>query len=312
MVLGNDMVRVRNLASGLVLAAFCGTFAAAQDPHPVFTSHADLVVLHVNVFDGRSDAVPDLPRHAFQVLEDGQPQAITLFVGADVPVAVGLVLDASSSMIARQSMLTSGGAAFARASRPEDELFTIHFNENVRFGLPDGVPFTSRATLLHAAIARAQPGGKTALHDAVVAGLDHLEFSSHQKRILVVLSDGEDNASRHSEAEMLERARTSNAIVYTVSNANRRQGIGGNDRVLRRLAETTGGVARFPRSDQDVVESLDRVAASIRRGYMIGYVPDTPRDGQYHRVQVSVRVPGQKDLRVRSRDGYRAHHADVQ
>jgi Ca-activated chloride channel family protein len=178
--------------------------------------------------------------------------------------------------------------------------------------LPDGIPFTSRPALLHAALARVQPGGKTALHDAVMAGLDHLEFSGHQKRILVVLSDGEDNASRHSEAEMLERARASSAIVYTVSNANRRQGIGGNDGVLRRLAETTGGVARFPRSDRDVVDSLDRVAGSIRRGYMIGYVPDTPRDGRLHRVQVDVRMPGYKDLRVRSRDGYRAHHAEAQ
>ena len=303
---------VRHLALGFVLAAFCGTFAAGQNPQPVFTSHADLVVLHVNVFDGRSDAVPDLPQDAFQVLEDGKPQAITLFTGADVPVAVGLVLDASSSMISRQSMLTSGGAAFARASRPEDEIFTIHFNENVRFGLPDGMPFTSHPALLHAALARVQPRGKTALHDAVMAGLDHLEFSSHQKRILVVLSDGEDNASRHTESEMLESARASNAIVYTVSNANRRQGIGGNDGVLRRLAETTGGIARFPRNDRDVVENLDRVAGSIRRGYMIGYAPDTPRDGRYHRVQVAVRVPGQtKDLRVRSRDGYRAH-ADAQ
>jgi len=302
---------VRHLASGFVVAALCGTLAAAQDPHPVFTSHADLVVLHVNVFDGRSDAVPNLPRHAFQVLEDGRPQAITLFVGADVPVAVGLVLDASSSMIARQSMLTSGGAAFARASRPEDELFTIHFNENVRFGLPPGVPFTSHPALLRAALARVHPGGKTALHDAVIAGLDHLEFASHQKRIFVVLSDGEDNASRHSEAEMLERARTSNAIVYTVSNADRRHGLGGDDRVLRRLAVATGGVARFPDNDRDVVASLDRVAGSIRRGYMIGYVPDTPRDGRLHRVQVGVHIAGFKDLRVRSRDEYRAHHAEA-
>jgi Ca-activated chloride channel family protein len=299
---------VRHRVSGLVLAAFCWTSAVGQeqDPRPVFTSHADLVVLHVNVFDRESDAVPDLPQDAFQVLEDGQPQAIALFAGADVPVAAGLVLDASSSMIARQTMLASGGAAFARAGRPEDELFTIHFNENVRFGLPEGMPFTSRATLLQAALARVRPGGKTALYDAVMAGLDHLELASHQKRILVVLSDGEDNASRHSEGEMLERAHASNAIVYTVSNANRRQGIGGNDRTLRRLAAAAGGVARFPGSDREVVEDLDRLAGNIRRGYVIGYVPATPSDGRYHRIQVLVRAPGHKNLRVRSRDGYRA------
>ena len=112
----------------------------------VFRAHSDLVVLHVNVFDGRSDAVPDLPQDAFSVVEDGKPQEITFFNSADVPVAVGLVVDNSGSMIARQQMVVAGGLAFADASHPEDELFVIVFNENVRFGLPPTVPFTHNKT----------------------------------------------------------------------------------------------------------------------------------------------------------------------
>lgn len=305
-----------NVTRNLLLATlFCVPAVAVQNTQDVFRSESDLVVLHVNVLNGRSDVVPDLSQDVFSVLEDDTPQDITFFSSAaDVPVAVGLVLDNSGSMIARQGMVIAGGGAFARSSHPGDELFTIHFNERIDFGLPGGLAFTDRQSLLDAALARFRAGGRTALHDAVIAGLDHLDTASHQKRVLVVLSDGEDNASTHSEDEMIERARTSSAIVYTISNANRRDGMAGDARLLRKLAEVAGGVAYFPDSDRKVVETLDQVAASIRRGYLIGYMPsNTVHDGTYRRVKVIVNTPGQKNLRVRSRDGYRAHnHPDGQ
>jgi Ca-activated chloride channel homolog len=306
---------VRQMMRVVVLAALCwAPVVAVQDTQEVFKSESDLVVLHVNVFNGRSDAVPELPQSAFSVFEDDQPQEITFFSGADVPVAVGLILDNSSSMIARQGMLITGGAAFARSSHDNDELFTIHFNEHIQFGLPGGMLFTDRGTLLQAALSRYRPGGRTALYDAVIAGLHRLESASNQKRVLVVLSDGEDNASAHSEDAMLERARASNTMIYTVSNnANRYGDNGGDAGVLRRLARVTGGMAYFPDTDREVVESLDRIAGNIRRGYLIGYVPSNAvHDGTYRRVTVLVRAPGKRNLRVQSRDGYRAHnHADA-
>jgi Ca-activated chloride channel homolog len=307
---GKNKIMVRHLARDLLLWAMCcAPLIAVQEPLQVFRSESDLVVLHVNVFDGRSDAVPDVPQSAFTVLENDEGQEITFFSGADVPVTVGLILDNSSSMIARQHMVIAGSKAFARSSHTEDELFTIHFNERAQFGLPAGMPFTNRQTLLSSALARFGPGGKTALYDAVMAGLDHLEFATHQKRVLVVLSDGEDNASTHTEEEMIAHARDSNAIVYTVSTANPRYGLPGDAGVLRKLANVAGGVAYFPDGDDEVVESFDRIAANIRRGYLIGYIPtNTAHDGTYRRVKVGVRVPGQKNLRVRSRDGYRTHH----
>lgn len=305
---------LRHSAGWVVIAFFVSAplIARQEAPAAVFRSESDLVVLHVNVFDGRSDAVPDLMQDAFRVLENGEPQEITFFAGADVPVTVGLILDNSSSMIARQGMLVAGGQAFARSSHPEDELFTVHFNEHVRFGLPAGLPFTNRETLLQAALARFRPGGMTALHDAVMAGLDHLEFASHQKRVLVVLSDGDDNASRHSRREMMERARTSDAIVYAIANGNSRQGLDSNPRVMRELANVSGGVALFPKDDADVVEAFDTVAANIRRGYLLGYSPTNgAHDGTFRRVEVRVAPPGKRNLKVRSRDGYRAaYHAD--
>lgn len=283
----------------------------AQDPQTTFRSETDLVVLHVNVFDGRSDAVPNLPQSAFRVFEDDRVQDITFFSGADVPVAVGLVLDASGSMISRQNMVIAGGTAFARSSHPEDELFTIHFNEHVRYGLPPALPFTSTQSLLHAALAAYRPVGKTALHDAVIAGLEHLEKATHQKRVLVVLSDGEDNASRSSENDMIDRARDSDAIIYTISNANRRIGMAGNPKILRRLADISGGLAYFPSSDEKVVASFDEIAGNIRRGYSIGYVPtNTNHDGGFRRVKVMVLVPGRTNLSIRTRDGYRTADHD--
>ena len=296
----------------VALGAAAPLVAATPDPAPpalqVFRAHSDLVVLHVNVFDGRSDAVPDLPQDAFSVVEDGKPQKISFFNSADVPVSVGLVLDNSGSMIARQKMVVAGGLAFAQATHPEDELFVVIFNENVRFGLPQTVAFTKNPVMVHGAMSRFPPGGKTALHDAVVAAIDHLENAEHQKRVLIVLSDGEDNASLVSRDDMLAKAARSNTIVYTVS--HRTAGLTGDDGnrgLLRKLADTSGGIAYFPRTDAEVVSAFEEIAQNIRRGYALGYVPsNAAHDGAFRRVIVRVRAPGHSNLRVRARDGYLA------
>ena len=302
--------------SWILIAGVLGTagvFAAPRQDAPaaVFHSQSDLVVLHVNVFDGHSDAVPNLPREAFLVFEDDKPQEITFFSNADVPVAVGLAIDNSGSMIARRAMVVAGGTAFAASSHPEDQLFTVIFNEHVRFGLPSVMPFTTNRAHLQSALTRYPPGGKTALYDAVIAGLDRLDQASLQKHVFVVLSDGEDNASTHSEKEMLERARRSDAIVYTVSNANMQTGMGGDPGVLKRLAQTTGGLAYFPKSDEGVVKAFDEIAENIRRGYSIGYVPtNSARDGAYRKVKVMGLKRGRNNFSVRSRNGYTAPGTD--
>lgn len=287
-----------------------GTPETREQP-PVFRSESNLVVLHVNVFDGRSDAVPDLPQSAFQVLEDDAPQAISLFNSEQVPVAVGLIIDNSGSMITRRDMVLAGTREFAQSSHADDELFTIVFNENIRFGLPDAMAFTRNRAVLEASLRRYPAGGLTALHDAVIEGLEHLQESRHQKRVLVVLSDGDDNASRHSEENMLDRAARSDALIYTVSTAQL-SARGGNANLLRKLARRSGGVAYRPETEADVVSSFAEIAGNIRRGYSIGYTPtNTARDGRFRRVKVSVRAPGYKNLHVSARDGYLApRHAE--
>jgi len=190
-------------------------------------------------------------------------------------------------------------------------LFTVIFNEYVRFGLPPVMRFTTNQAHLQAALSRYPPGGKTALYDAVVAALDRLDEASLQKHVLVVLSDGDDNASRRSEKDMLERARRSDAIVYAVSNSNEQIGMGGDPGVLKKLAETTGGLAYFPKSENAVVTDFNEIATNIRRGYSIGYVPTNgARDGAFRKVKVMVRMRGNNRFSVRSRHGYTAPGAD--
>ena len=303
-----------SLLSAALAVAVLPIRAQQQDtpPPPVFKAESELVVLHVNVFDGRSDAVPNLPEQVFQVAEDEQPQRITFFSNEDVPVAVGLVVDNSGSMITRRAMVTAGAKAFAASSHPEDEVFAIIFNEHVRLGLPEQVKFTTNRAQIEVAVSRFAPGGRTALHDAVVAGLEHLQEASHQKRVLVVLSDGEDNASMHSDDAMFERASRSDTLIYAISTADLVSDVG-KPGVLKKLARVSGGVAYTPKSEREVVDAFREIAENIRRGYSIGYVPtNQTHDGRFRRVKVSVRGPGRKDLKVVARNGYLApHHSDA-
>ena len=298
--------RVQHL---LLAAAFCAAIPliarAAQDEQ-VFKAGAELVVLHVNVFNGRSDAVPDLPQSAFTVFEDDKPQEISFFSAGDVPVTVGLVIDNSTSMLTERELVVAGTNSFAQSSHPEDEMFAIVFNEHVRRGLPDTIQFTTNRLQLQASLHRYQPGGKTAFYDAVIEGLNHLDRGMYQKHVLVVLSDGGDNASRHSEQEMLDRAAMSNALVYTVVDPDVFTPGEGDKGVLKRLAKLSGGVAYFPTSSKELVKDFEEIAGNIRRGYSIGYVPPWTQHvhNQTHRVKVLVRAPGRKDLSARVRSGY--------
>jgi len=288
----------RNARHFLLGAAICSAVP--------FIIHAELVVLHVNVFDKRSDAVPQLPQSAFTVFEDDKPQDIAFFSAGDVPVTIGLIIDNSTSMLTERDMVVSGASAFAESSHPDDQMFAIVFNEHVRKGLPDTIEFTKNRLQLRASLVRFPPGGKTAFYDAVIAGLDHLEKAGYQKRVLVVMSDGGDNASRHTEQEMLDRVSSSSALVYTVLDPNVVVPGESKPAALRRLAKLSGGVSYFPKTDRDLVADFQEIAGNIRRGYSIGYSPSGAQHhhDQRHRVKVMVRVPGRTDLSVRVRNGY--------
>jgi len=264
----------------------------------------DLVVLPATVRDRHGLRVSDLHANDFEVFEDHVPQRIRLFRHEDIPVTVGLVVDHSGSMRPKLAEVTTGARTFVRSSNAEDQMFVVNFNETVSLGLPDAIGFTTSAEELERAIWRAPAAGETALYDAIVKALARLQAGGRDKKVLVVISDGADNASAHSLAQVLEMAARSSAIIYTVG-LFAPDDHDANPKVLHRLAEATGGEAFFPGELSEVVAICERIAHDIRNQYTIGYVSsNVKRDGVYRAVRVAAQAPDHGKLFVRSRPGY--------
>jgi Ca-activated chloride channel homolog len=272
-------------------------------PPPVFRStSSELVVLPVVVTDDRGQFVSELDRSNFTVFDNGRATPVELFTNEDTPVTVGLVLDTSSSMRAKLGEVIAATMRFANSSHPQDELFVIRFNDDVRHALRDHrFLLASDSSALESALTSLVPEGRTALYDALMAGLDHLDNGTRARKILIAISDGGDNASRATLDRVLERARKSNATIYTIGIFDRNDPDRNPD-VLKSLAEATGGERFLPRSAGPLVLACERIAREIRSGYTIGYTPPF-RDGAYHRVRVVVESPDRK-LRIRTRPGY--------
>ena len=263
-----------------------------------------LVVLHATVSDRRGGFVSSLREQDFAVYEDGVPQRIRLFRHEDIPVTVGLVVDHSGSMRLKLAEVAAAARTFAQSSNPEDQMFVVNFNENVTLGLPDAIQFTDSSAELERAIGRALATGKTALYDAIAKALEQLQAGSRDKKVLIVISDGDDTASVHSRAQAMKMAEQSSAIIYTVGLFDHGDP-DANPGVLHRLAKATGGEAFFPEQLSAVVAICERIARDIRTQYTIGYVPtNATRDGAYRAIRVLARAKGHDRLSVRTRTGY--------
>jgi Ca-activated chloride channel homolog len=268
--------------------------------------NADSVVLHATVQNRKGILVSGLGKDNFQVYEDGVPQQIDYFSHEDIPVTVGLVVDNSGSMSPKRPEVIAAAMAFARSSNPADQMFVVNFNEHVSFGLPDNTPFTDHAAQLQVALSRIVSNGETALYDAVAAAIEHLKKGYRDKKVLIVISDGGDNASKHNLAQIMATARQSDAIIYTIGlfiaeDPDRNPG------VLKRLAKDTGGEAFLPEALSEVVPICEQIARDIRNQYTIAYVPtNRKQDGTYRVIQVKVGAPGHGRLFVRTRAGYTA------
>jgi VWFA-related protein len=196
----------------------------------------------------------------------------------------------------------AAATSFVDASNPQDEMFTINFNEDVWPGLPHGLPFTSDRDELKRALLRAGTRGRTALFDALRTSLEHLQSGQRQKKVLIVISDGGDNASTTRFEDVLATALRMNAVIYTISIYDE-QNREGDKRILKKLAAVTGGEAFFPRHVTEASSILGRIARDIRSGYTIGYIPAASHDG-YRPVRVTVNATDRRKLRVRARSGY--------
>jgi VWFA-related protein len=264
----------------------------------------DLVVLHATVRDRTNDIVSDLRVEHFEVFEDGVRQSIKMFLNEDLPVTVGLVVDHSGSMRPKLNEVTAAARAFVRSSNPDDEMFVVNFNEDVRLGLRPAIPFTNQADELELAIAGSPTIGKTALYDAIGKALKHLEKGRHDKKVLVVFSDGGDNASSLTLEQVGNLARTSSALIYTVGIFDEHQP-DRNPGVLRRLSKASGGEAYFPAGNAALASACKRIAHEIRNQYTIGYhCSGSSQTSAFRRIRVTAKASGRGRLTVQTRSGY--------
>jgi len=281
------------------------------------SSVVDLVVLRATVLDKKGRMVNNLEKNDFRVYEDGRLQNLSVFSHADIPVTMGIVIDDSGSMKEKRPAVNAAALAFVDTSNPSDQVFVVNFNDSYYLDTPGD--FAANMEDLRAALAKIDSRGGTALYDAVMASLDHLRLGNRDKKVLLVITDGEDDASRYTFADLLKYAQQSNAVIYTI-------GLLGDDdnpsklfktlshedrhakKILEQLAEATGGQAYFPKSLADVDPVCRQVAHDIRNQYTLAYYPSNKNaDGTFRAVKVEAFEPGShKRLIVRTKPGYYA------
>jgi Ca-activated chloride channel homolog len=268
----------------------------------VFRKQVEEVQLHATVLDDKHRMVTDLAKQDFAVYENGQPQQITSFDRRDIPVSLGIVIDNSGSMRDKRPAVNQAALNLVKASNPKDEVFIVNFNDEYYLDQD----FTANLTQMKEGLEKIDSRGGTALYDAVVASADHLDKNAKlDKKVLLVVTDGEDNASRESLEQAIRKLQKENGpTVYTI-------GILGEERqkrarrALAALAENTGGISYFPK-DLSEVDSISReVAHDIRNQYIIGYKPASGKqDTGYRTVRVEAKAPGHGKMSVRTRTGY--------
>lgn len=263
----------------------------------------NLVQLPVRVIDGEGHSVTGLTKSAFRLLVDDVPQEITVFQGEDAPVTAGIVVDNSASMAPKREDVIAAALAFARASNPKDQMFVVHFNNTVRFTLPEGKRFTGDVSELEAAIGAFQLGGTTAFYDALVKAEEHMNFADYVRKVLLTITDGGDNSSRASLSDALKGARDRSVIIYPIGIFDQNDP-DRNPAALKSIAEQTGGEAYFPTQVSETQAICVRIARDIREEYTIGF--PGAEDGQFHHIKLTVLDSTHGPLQVHTRNGYLA------
>jgi len=293
---------------------------ASEKKRREYTINVDvnLVVLHATVLDKKGRQVNDLKQDHFRVYENGVLQKLAVFSHADIPVTLGIVIDDSGSMRDKRQAVNAAAVTFVKTSNPQDQVFVVNFNDVYYLDTPGD--FATNLEELKSALDKIDSRGGTALRDAVYASLDHIKLGNRDKKVLLVVTDGEDNASRYTFEELINYAQKGNAVIYTIGllgveepsglfkkSSGSRQAA----KELRKIAEVTGGQPYFPQSLDEVEATCVKIARDIRNQYTLAYYPtNTAKDGTYRVVRVDATAPrGKERLAVRTRTGYYAPKA---
>jgi VWFA-related protein len=300
-------VRKRSVIAGTVLLALAAGVLWAQD-QPIFRSDTRLVVCHVTVVDKNGHFVTNLPQDAFTVFENGAPQPIKIFRREDVPVSLGLIIDNSGSMRDKRTKVEAAALALVKDSNPDDEVFVVNFNDEAFLDNPHGKSFTSDIKEMEEALTRIDSRGGTAMRDAVRMSIDHLKEKAHKdKKVLVAVTDGNDNASVVSLENLVKASQQSEVLIYGIGllGEEERREAQRAQRALKSLANATGGEVFFPKDAGEVDKIAHQVAKDIRSQYTVEYTPtNTAMDGTFRQIKVTVKAPGNPTVRTRS--GYYA------
>jgi Ca-activated chloride channel family protein len=270
--------------------------------------NVDLVVLHTTVVDDRQRFADGLKQENFRVFEDKVEQKLSVFRREDVPVSMGLVIDNSGSMRDKRPRVNEAALTFVQASNPQDEAFVVNFNDD--FYLDLDKDFTSSIPELKEALERIDSRGSTALYDAIIGSMDHLKKASKDKRVLLVVTDGEDNTSHNSLERTIREIQKTDTVIYTIGllSQETKRSAKKAKKALEDIAKASGGAYYFPENVEDVHNICQQVAHDIRNQYILAYYPtNNKRDGTFRAVNVEVIPPrGRGKLVPRTRNGYYA------
>jgi Ca-activated chloride channel family protein len=279
---------------GAPIAHACAMGCEQEGPVAQFSSQVQLVEAYATVTDAKGELVTGLRREDFEVYENNQLQEVSAFAAGEFPLTVALGVDRSWSMAGdRLRLAKEASRAFLRALKPADRSMVVAISNEAEVIAPLDVDRFNQER----AIAALDPWSTTALHDAIIAALDRLE-PEPGRQALVVFSDGVDRYSRASAAQVVERARRSNALVYPIAFGKTRSPM------LAELAVLTGGRSYLLRDVRDLDKTLAEIARELRYQYLLGYAPADAIDPDSHEwrsIRVVVKKPG---VRVRARDGY--------
>jgi len=286
-----------------LLLIFCLMTPLLQGQDTVFklNVNVDLTEVHVNVTDEQDRPVGNLKKEHFRIYEDKAEQSITVFKHEDIPVSLGLVIDNSRSIEPRKQRLDSAALSFVRKGNAEDETFVVHFDDTAKLNRE----FTDSIPLLEATLSGMKPYGQTAIYDALVLALEHMQQAKHTKRAILLITDGIDNASTHTLKEVLEALRRTSVAVYTVGLLSVSGGQKAEDDLIK-IAETSGGRAFFPSSVEEARANMERVARDLREQYTLGYFPTNGnRNGNWRSIRVEVVPPAGFPKTAKLRPSYR-------
>jgi Ca-activated chloride channel family protein len=292
------------LTAAVVSSQEPGKVLKPDDGPAIFSTDSKLVILHATVLDKSGHLVTNLPQSAFEVYENGKPQPLKFVKREDIPVSLGLIIDNSGSMRDKRLKVESSSLGLVKESNPEDEVFIVNFNDEAYLDQD----FTSKIEEMKQGLTKIDSRGGTAMRDAIRMSIDHLkEKAKKDKKVLLVITDGNDNASMMSLENLVQAAQESETIIYAIgllSEEERREASRAK-RALMSLAEATGGQAFFPKETAEVEALAHRVARDLRNQYTIGYTPlDTTLDGKYRTVKVVANGPNKPVVHTRS--GYYA------